>query len=116
LQPNQHLDAIARHAKLLRSDASASQRSAAYADLCATREIEIREQELRAYVVRRSVKRIDCIAGVAALLILGGCFFALPTRFAYFFLASIGFAGALISANSKSIAAAFQHLPNERSK
>ena len=116
MQPNQRLDAIAEHASLLLRDAGASRRSAAYADLCAKRQIEIREQELRAHVVRRSVRRIDCIAGAAALLIAIGCFGALPVRFGYFFLASIPFAGVLISASTKSIAAAFQRLPVERIK
>jgi hypothetical protein len=97
-----NLDAIAAHANLRERD-DAALRSAAYADLCAMREIEFREQELRSYVVRSSVRRIDLVAGVVLLMIGVGCFGIGPIRFGYLIAPLLGFAALLVAASTRSI-------------
>lgn len=108
--PNQPVDlvglnAIAAHADLHERD-DAARRSRAYADLCGARQIEVREQELRAYVVRHSVRRIDCVAGVVVLMIGLGCFGIAPMHSGYLFAPSMAFAALVVVASTRSIATA----------
>jgi hypothetical protein len=107
------LDAIAAHRDLHERD-DAARRSAAYADLCARREIETREQELRAYVVRHSVRLIDCLAAVVVLTIVAGCFGIAPLHSGSLLAPSIAFAALLVAASARSISTALRP-PTSRS-
>ena len=64
------LEAIAAHARSLERHSGSAKASEAHADVCARRQIEIRDQELRSLVVRRSLLQTHCVIAFGILLIL----------------------------------------------
>lgn len=67
------LDTIAVHASELQEIVGEKKRNERHGELCATREIALRDQELRSFVIKHSVVRIHCVlafglAFIAALL------------------------------------------------
>jgi hypothetical protein len=83
-----------------------TERSMAYADACASREILFREQELRALVIRRSVIRIDCASAVVMMMIIAIIFGI--SSLTPILIVPVLFAALVIASSTRSIAAALQ--------
>ena len=69
VDPPLPLEAIDAHACSLRHGEPETIRSQMHADACAKRQIEVRDQQLRSFVVKHSVIRIHCLVGLACIII-----------------------------------------------
>ena len=72
------LDAIAVHANSLRNLEGETTRNDMHAHLCAERQVDLHNQELRSFLVKQSVVRIHCVVAFAMILIAAALF--LPLR------------------------------------
>ena len=68
------LDAISAHAGSLDKTDGAADLTAMHAEVCSRRQIEIKDQELRSFVVKQSVIRIHCVVAFALVLIAAELF------------------------------------------
>ena len=97
-------DAIAAHAHSLERHSGGAYESQVYADVCARREIEIRDQELRSFVVRRSLLQSHFVVGFAMILAVIALLGPPRIRFGPDVLAAfITFAGFVIAGSTSSI-------------
>ena len=62
------LDGMAANARSIGETDGEAIQTPLFADVCANRAMELREQELRSRVVNRSLNRIDCVLGFVLLL------------------------------------------------
>ena len=69
VDPPLPLEAIDAHARSLRPRDVETIRSQMHADACAKRQIEVRDQQLRSFVVKHSVIRIHCLVGLVCISI-----------------------------------------------
>jgi uncharacterized membrane protein YidH (DUF202 family) len=84
-----------------------------HAEVCARRQLEISDQELRSFVVKQSVIRIHCVAAFALTLIaaeLFGLFRAQGSRNAL--VAFIAIASLVIATSTRTIGRAVAHWRN----
>lgn len=100
-----NLAAISTHPGLTERD-DAARRSKAYADVCDSREIELREHQLRDFIARRCVTRIDCTALLTMVLIGAAIFGPGAAQMSYLIGLPVAFAALVIGASTKSIVAA----------
>lgn len=68
------LGAISAHARSLDAIGSVANLSTVHAETCTQRQIDIKDQELRSFVVRQSVIRIHCVVAFALTLIAAELF------------------------------------------
>jgi len=73
--------------------------------------MDIREQELRAYVVRHSVIRIDCVAGLLILMSSVSYFGIAPVDLFHLPAPLMIFAGLVVAASTRSIGRAVSRWP-----
>ena len=74
--------------------------SATYAEVCATRQIELRDQRLRSFVVRHSVVRLHCVLVFVIVLLAVAL---IRTVRAEVFAGALMLASMFIAASTKSI-------------
>lgn len=81
-----------------------------HAEVCARRQIEVKDQELRSYVVKHSVIRIHCIV-VFAIIVLAVELFrsSLFHGDGHALAAVIAIVGLVIAASTRSIGRAVRH-------
>jgi len=97
------VEAIVAHACSLERDGVAAGRSESYADACIKRAIEVRDQELRSFVVRQSVFRIHCVVAVAVFSAGIGVFARTTYAIGEVAVALIGFSSVVIVSSTRSI-------------
>jgi hypothetical protein len=87
--------------------------SGLYAEVCARRQIEIRDQELRAFVVKQSVIRIHCVVAFALTLIAAELFGLFRAQGSVDALAAfIAIASLAIATSTRTIGRAVAHHRN----
>jgi hypothetical protein len=96
-------DAISVHARSLQDIEGKTSLVSMHAEVCAKRQIEIKDQELREFVVKHSVMRIHCMLVLAMILIAMELFG--PVR-ADALAAFVAVASLVIATSTKSIARA----------
>ena len=72
------LDAIPAHARSLEPERPAETLCEMHADVCAQRQLAIREQKMRAFVVRHSIFRIHVVVAFAMLFLVAVSFGSSP--------------------------------------
>jgi Fe-S cluster biosynthesis and repair protein YggX len=65
-----NLDAISTHARSLDEERQGNAINQLYADVCAERQREVREQEMRNFVIRHSVFRIHGVSAFVMILLV----------------------------------------------
>ena len=111
------LKAISAHARSLDQQGHEDTLSDQYADVCVQRQIEVREQELRDFVVRHSVFRIHGVSALAMALLV----WVVSARFellnhAEIVLAVITVASLVIAASAYSIGIALGRSTSDHSE
>jgi hypothetical protein len=104
------LDAIGGHARSFRGVGRETTRSRMHAETCAKRQIEMKDQELRSFVVKHSLVQIYCVIVIALILIAAKLLEPVRVHLSGDIdTASMDFAGAAIAASTRSIGRAIAH-------
>lgn len=106
------LDAISAHARSLEPERPGETLCKMHADVCAQRQLAIREQKMRAFVVRHSVLRIHAVVVFAMLFLVAALFRHFPVLGVVEIISAItAVAGLVIGASTYSIGKALGSVP-----